>query len=256
MTPVGSINFHASTGWALAVLLLTMRLGPAFALAPPFSLIQAPIRVRVAMTLALAACLASPVPTQLGQNGAMLVVALLSELLLGLAIAFALQAAFASLSFAGRMLDIQAGYGLATVIMPGSRAQSPLFGSILTLVAGAIFFANNGHIALLTLIGHTLDVLPLGRVPTLGNPDIYVRYFGVVMTLGFVATAAVALTLFLVDLAIAFLSRALPQMNALMLGLQVKAIVTLVTLAVSAGLLGPATLRLMQTSLEFVAALA
>ena len=73
------------------------------------------------------------------------------------------------------------------------------------------------------------------------------------MTMGFVATAAVSLTLLLVDLTIAFLSRTLPQMNALMLGLQVKTIVTLITLALSAGLLGPATLRLMQTSLEFIA---
>lgn len=249
-------NSLAATGWALAALLLTMRIGPAFMLAPPFSLMQTPLRVRVAMTLAIAACLATPVSAQLTQNGAMLVVALVSELLLGLAIAFALQAAFASLSFAGRMLDIQAGYGLATVIMPGSRTQSPLFGSVLTLVAGSIFFATNGHIALIELIARTLDVLPLGQVSLPADPARYLRYFSIVMTLGFIATAAVSLTLLLVDLTIAFLSRTLPQMNALMLGLQVKTIVTLVTLALSAGLLGPATLRLMQMSLEFVASIA
>ena len=244
---------HTATSWALAVLLLTMRIGPAFTLAPPFSLMQTPVRVRVAMTLAIAACLATPVSISLMQNGAMLVIALASELLFGLAIAFALQAAFAALSFAGRMLDIQAGYGLATVIMPVSRTQSPLFGSVLTLVASVIFFATNGHLALIKLIARTLDVLPLGQVALPADPARYIRYFSVVMTMGFVATAAVSLTLLLVDLTIAFLSRTLPQMNALMLGLQVKTIVTLITLALSAGLLGPATLRLMQTSLEFIA---
>lgn len=251
-----SNDFSTRTGWALAVLLLTLRLGPVFTLAPPLSMIQVPMRVRVTIVLALSACLATPVSSLIARNGVSLAAALASELLLGLAIAFTLQAAFASLSFAGRMLDIQAGYGLATVILPGSRTQAPLFGAILTLVGGAIFFANGGHLALLRLIAQTLDVLPLGNVSLPGTPALYIRYFGVVMTLGFVATAAVSLTLFLVDLVIAFLSRALPQMNALMLGLQVKTIVTLLMLAVSAGLLGPATLRLMSAALDFIPAIA
>ncbi|MGU7783232.1 flagellar biosynthetic protein FliR [Burkholderia sp. PU8-34] len=253
MTP---IELDADTDWPLAVLLVTMRVGPTFVLAPPFSLIQAPLRVRVAMTLALSACVAAPVSVRLAHNGALLFVALASELLLGLAIAFALQAAFASLSFAGRTLDIQAGYGLATVILPGSRTQSPLFGSILTLVAGAIFFAENGHVALLKLIARTLEILPPGQLPGFSGSEIFIRYFGVVMTLGFIATAAITLTLFLVDITIAFLSRALPQMNALLLGLQVKTIATLTVLAMSAGLLGPAMLRLMHASLDFVFSLA
>lgn len=248
-----SIDFPAITSWALAVLLLTLRLGPAFALAPPFSLIQAPMRVRIALVLAFAACLATPVSGLLARNGLSLAIACATELLLGLTIAFALQAAFASLSFAGRMLDIQAGYGLATVILPGARTQTPLFGAILTLVAGLIFFANGGHLALLQLIARMLDVLPLGQIQSLGGPEPYIRYFGFVMTLGFVATAAVSLTLFLVDLVIAFLSRALPQMNALLLGLQVKTIATLLMLAVSGGLLGPATLRLTNAAIDFIA---
>ncbi|WP_322026150.1 flagellar biosynthetic protein FliR [Burkholderia sp. BCC1977] len=250
------LDINASTGWALAVLLIAMRIGPTIVLAPPFSLIQAPLRVRVAMTLALSACIATPVSPRFAHDGALLVIALATELLLGLAIAFALQAAFAALSLAGRALDVQAGYGLATVILPGSRTQSPLFGSILTLVAGAIFFAENGHLALLQLVARTLDILPPGQVPMLGGPDSFIRYLGVVMTLGFVATLAITLTLFLIDITIAFLSRALPQMNALLLGLQVKTIATLTVLAMSAGLLGPATLRLMHASLDFVFSLA
>jgi len=250
-----SLDFPAVTSWALAVLLLTLRVGPVFTLAPPFSLIQAPMRVRIALVLALAACLATPVSSLLAQNGLSLAIACATELLLGLTIAFALQAAFASLSFAGRMLEIQAGYGLATIILPGSRTQAPMFGAILTLVGGLIFFANNGHLALLQLIARTLDVLPLGQIQSLASPELYIRYFSLVMTLGFAATAAVSLALFLVDLVIAFLSRALPQMNALLLGLQVKTIVTLLMLAVSAGLLGPATLRLTSTALDFIAAI-
>ncbi|WP_321792817.1 DotU/TssL family secretion system protein [Caballeronia sp. J97] len=66
---------------------------------------------------------------------------------------------------------------------------------------------------------------------------------------------ATILMLFLVDIAIAFLARALPQMNALMLGLQVKTIVTLSVASLSVGLVASATLRLLDYALRFAASL-
>jgi flagellar biosynthetic protein FliR len=246
------MRIEVGAGWAMAVMLLSLRIGPVFVLAPPFSQIRVPARVRVCLVLALSACLAQRVPASVYNDGGALMLSTLSELLLGLTIAFALQAAFASLSFAGRVLDVQAGYGLAMVIDPGSRSQSPMFGTILILVASLIFFAANGQNELLRLVATLVNVLPIGQAQLFGNPQALVGYFSMVMGLGLTAVAAVIATLFLIDLSIAFLSRALPQMNALMLGLQVKTIVTLVVMALSAGLLGPATMRLMSTALGFI----
>ncbi len=45
-------------------------------------------------------------------------------------------------------------------------------------------------------------------------------------------------------------------MNALMMGLQIKAIAALIMLALSAGLLGPAVLRLMRHAFDYTASLA
>jgi flagellar biosynthesis protein FliR len=246
------MHVEVGVGWAMSVMLLSLRMGPVFVLAPPFSQTQTPLRVRVCLVLALSACLAQPIPASVYQDDGALVLSAASELLLGLMVAFAVQAAFAALSFAGRVLDVQAGYGLAMVIDPGSRGQAPMFGTILVLVASLIFFAANGQDDLLRLLASLVHVLPVGQAHLLDRPQAFISYFGMVMGMGLTAVAATIITLFLIDLAIAFLSRALPQMNALMLGLQVKTIVTLCAMALSAGLVAPATLRLISAALEFI----
>lgn len=240
-----------SVGWAAATLLLSLRVGPVLTLAPPFSQMVTPMRVKVAATLTLSACLASTV-TYRGPVGAGMIPVAAWECLLGLAIAFAFQASFAALSFIGRVLDVQAGYGLAMVIDPGSRSQAPLLGSILTMTAGVIFFASNGHRDLLALLFALTQSFPPASVHIIGDPASFTSYFGSLTAIALGATAAVMLTLFLTDLAIAFLARALPQMNALMLGFQVKAFVTLAAMALAAGTLAPVALRLVRLALDFV----
>lgn len=238
-------------GWSTAALLLSLRTGPVFALAPPFSQMQIPMRVKAAMTLTLSACLASTIRYET-VAGIDVVSAAIWECLLGLAIAFAFQAAFAALSFAGRVLDVQAGYGIAMIIDPGSRSQAPMFGTILTMTAGVIFFAENGHRDLLGLLVALTQAFPPGAASVVADPAVFASYFGTLTSVALGATAAVMLTLFLTDLAIAFLARVLPQMNALVLGFQVKTLVTLAAMAMSAGTLTPVVLRLTRLALDFV----
>jgi flagellar biosynthetic protein FliR len=246
------MQIEVGVGWAMSVMLLSLRIGPVLVLAPPFSQTQVPLRVRACLVLALAACLSQPISSVIYLDDGALLLSALSELLLGLMIAFAFQAAFAALSFAGRVLDVQAGYGLAMVIDPGSRGQSPLFGTILLLVAGLVFFAANGQDDLLRLLATLVQVLPVGQAQIVGAPQAFIGYFGTVIGIGLAAVSAAILILFLIDLSIAFLSRALPQMNALMLGLQIKTIVTLITRALSIGLAAPVAMRLMSAAFEFV----
>ncbi len=249
------MTIDIGVGWAVAVLLLSLRIGPIFTLAAPFSQITIPMRVRACLVLSLCACLAQPVSATIYQNGATLLLAAGSEVLIGLMLSFGFQVAAAALSFAGRALDVQAGYGLAMVIDSGSKSQTPLFGMMLTLVASLIFFSTNGHIELLRLMARLMQLLPLGQVVLLGSPHAFLNYFGIVMGMGLSAVAATMLVLFLVDITIAFLSRTLPQMNALMLGLQIKVIVTLVMLALSTGLILPVVLRLFNVALSFMPSL-
>lgn len=241
---------------ASGTLLLTLRIGPVLTLAPPFSELRLPLRVRVVLVLALAVSLAALAPAVPTPGAGALLAGAATEIFLGMALAFGFQAAFAALAFAGRALDIQAGYGLALVIDPGTNNQSPLFGTLLTLVAGMVFFAVNGHLELVRLFATLVKAIPPGAAIAFEEPMRLIAFLGVSLAIGLGAVGAVMLALFLVDVTIAYLSRALPQMNALLLGLQVKTTITLIVTAATAGLAGPTIMRLIRLALDFLPSLA
>ncbi|KAF1004689.1 MAG: hypothetical protein GAK28_03891 [Luteibacter sp.] len=238
---------------ATGTLLLSLRLGPLLTFAPPFSQLRLPLRVRVVLVLAMAGSLAMIAPAT--PAGVHWITAAATELFLGMLLAFGFQAGFAGLDFAGRALDIQAGYGLALVIDPATSNQAPLFGTVLALVAGLVFFLVGGHLELMRMLALLVKLVPPGGALTPIAPTRLTAFLGASLLTGLGAIAAPMLALFLVDVAVAYLSRALPQMNALLIGLQVKTVVTLIVTATAIGLAGPAIMRLIRQSLEFVPSL-
>lgn len=239
--------------WLLSSLLLSLRLAPALAFAPPFSLTRVPPAVRVLLSLAVAGCLAaaSPDAARLDDYGAgALVLTAARELALGIVIALGLQVPFAALQLCGRTIDVQAGFGLAAVIDPVTRARNPLTGTLFVYGAGAVFFSLNGHHDLLRILGVTLELIPLGRGEGLTSLAPLSAFVSASFLMGFGVGGMVILSLFLVDLTIAALSRTMPQMNVLVLGFQVKTLVLLTTLPVAIGAAGALLARLMAYALN------
>lgn len=239
---------------AEAVALLSLRIAPTLAFTPPFTLMQIPASVRVLLAIALAGWLAAGQPEAVWgapiPAGGLPAIAV-SELVLGIGLALALQLAFAALLFAGRMLDVQAGFGLAMIADPTTKAQLPLAGTVLAYAAAITFFAIDGPAELLAIWSASLAAVPLGAgaigadaITALGS------YMSAVFLLAMGAAALVLLVLFLLDLAIAFMSRTLPQMNVLLLGFQVKALAMLVTLPIALALGAGLFLRLVRLALE------
>jgi flagellar biosynthetic protein FliR len=125
---------------------------------------------------------------------------------------------------------------------PSSRVQMPLIGMIFGYAAAAVFFATDGPADLLAIWSLSLDHVPVGAAIGSGSLDILGAYVSATFVLAFGGGGLVLLVLFLIDFAIALVSRTLPQMNVLFLGFQVKALATLVALPVA--LAGSAALYL------------
>ncbi len=243
----------ALSTWVISCLLLGLRIAPVFALAPPFTLMRLPRLVRPLMGFALAICLVGAFPREAMLADTSLygiVAAALRELTLGLTIALAFHLVFGALYLAGRTIDIQAGYGLATLIDPTTRAQTPLAGMLFALAAGAVFFAMDGHLELVRFIAASLDVVPLGGWSMPHSIARLTAFMSLIFLAAFGIAGASVLALFLVDMVIALLSRTVPQMNVLVLGFQVKTIVLLLVLPLSFGAGGTLFVRLMATTLQ------
>ena len=233
----------------LATLLLTLRLAPAFAFAPPFTYVRAPATVRVLLSFGLAAWLAIPSQQNFAAitlNAGSFVTAAFIELFLGVALALSLQIAFAALLTVGRTIDFQVGFGLAVLADPTLRTQMPLIGTLFAYAAAAVFFATGGPADMLAIWRASLEQMPLGTFAGELDLPALAAYIGSAFALSLGIAGGVLLVLFLTDLAIAFLSRTLPQMNVLLFGFQVKSIVLLITLPLVFGFSGALFLRLVR----------
>jgi len=239
-----------------ACLLLALRVSPVFALAPPFSLVRAPVLFRVLFGLGVAACLvgADPLAAQISDLGiGNLIVVAARELLLGLIFVMAFQLMFGMLYMAGRTVDIQAGFGLALLIDPTSQNQTPLVGTLFAYCAAAVFFAMGGHQDLLRMMEASLRAIPLGTGYLPADSLARITLFlGVLSVTSFGVAGGLILSLFLVDASIAMLSRTVPQMNVMILGFQVKTLLLLLILPVAFGASGALLARMSTITLEAV----
>lgn len=237
----------------IAVLILSLRIAPVLAFSPPFTLVRMPSVVRVMLGIALAAWLVAGHPDATWRQPILtdrLIAVIASEFLLGTSFSLILQLAFAALLFAGRAIDIQAGFGLAALVDPTTNAQLPLVGTLFAYAAGAIFFAMGGGDDLLAIWSTSLDQMPLGAIIGVDGAATLIEFVSGAFAIAVGMTGLVLLTLFLLDLAIAFMSRTLPQMNVLVLGFQVKAIATLATLPIVLSLSGALFVRLLRYALD------
>lgn len=241
------------TGYGFAVVLLSLRVAPVFAFAPPFTLVRLPRTFRMLLALAIAACLvaANPAAATLRDTspGGLLAIAGM-ELMLGILFMAAFQLCFAALQVAGRTIDIQAGFGMSLLIDPTTRGSMPLTGTLFVYAAAAIFFAMDGHAELLRLMGASLDAIPLGAWRMFESPAPLISFISLAFVCAFGVAGGVMLALLLCDLAITFLSRTVPQMNVLVLGFQVKTIVYLLVLPIVFATTGALLARMTRITLE------
>jgi flagellar biosynthetic protein FliR len=241
------------TAWIASSLTLGLRIVPVLAFAPPFTLVRMPAQFRALFGLGLSAALVSANPSVAllhDVSPAVLIPAAIRELALGTLFLAIFQALFGALYVAGRTIDVQAGFGLALLIDPTSKNQVPLVGSLFVYATAALFFAIDGHIALLRLIAASLETVPLGSWQM---PDSLERLTALILAsssiaLGF-AGAAIA-TMFMIDLGIALLSRTVPQMNVLVFGLQVKTLALLLVLPGVFGLGGALLVRMLALGID------
>lgn len=236
------MSMDIDPGWLAAVYLLALRVGVLLLVSPIFSSLGNLVTVRVLFTLALCALLVSGlnvrVPAQTLALGPLLAASLL-EVGVGAILAFGVVAAFGAFSVAGKILDIQSGFGIGAVFDPVNRAGAPLFSTLFNLVAVTVFFGTGAHHAFLRGIAFSLQAAPLGGgLPNL-TPEPVLTQFGLMFSLGVALIAPVMFALFLLEAGLGVMSRVLPQMNVFVVGMPAKILATLVMLATTTGLIAP-----------------
>ncbi|NRR31447.1 flagellar biosynthetic protein FliR [Oxalobacteraceae bacterium] len=235
--------------WVLAVFFTSVRIGVVLLMTPIFSSLSGVVTVRVLLTLALSVLLVAglgkgagalpPASLEMGP----LVLRAMAEVVVGATLGFGVFAAFGAFSVAGKILDIQSGFGIGNVYDPVTRAGAPLFATMLNLVAVAVFFGMDAHHALLRGLAFSLRQMAPGSGFHELQIEAVIRQFGLMFSLGVSLVIPVILCLLLTETGLAIVSRVLPQMNVFVVGVPVKIVAGLGIFALTIGTMGPVMAR-------------
>ncbi len=183
------------------------------------------------MRLAIAAMLATllyglvPYATQLPGGNLSLILASLSEVILGLVFGFVGRLVFAAVDVAGRLITQEIGLMAAPGIDAPAPSSEPL-AAFLATFAGVMFFLLGGHLGAISAFARSFDFAPAGAP---GYSTMAVEHLivgtGRVLELGFRIAAPFVAMNFLVNLAFSVLGRAVPKMNVFFVSYPVKAMV-------------------------------
>lgn len=236
--------------WLLTAGLVALRLGVALVLTPVLAFGSVPRHLRVMFVLSLAALLVAATGVRAApgaQDVAAFAGMAAAEAVLGALLAFGILTAFAAFQLAGRLVDLQLGFGVATLIDPATRGHAPLLGTLLWMTGVVVFFAIDGHHALFRAFALSLQAVPPGRPPGEIELAPVVAQFGLMFSFALAIAAPVVFVLLLVDTVVAVMARTMPQMNIFFLSLPLKILVGLLVLALSVVHLAPVARRCFAT---------
>ena len=220
--------------WTL--MFVMVRVGAAFVAAPVFGAVGIPVQVRILLAGAIGVLVmrAQPItaPADIFSITTMLLIA--QEALVGLALGFVVQVAFAAPLLAGETISGSMGLNFASMIDPLSGGGTPALGQFLSIVTTLLFLAVNGHLILADLVVHSYATLPPGAA-WLGPEKLkaIAMFGGYAFTAGLLLALPVGFTLLCLNLIVGMVSRSAPSLNLFAVGLPASLAVGVVTLAVA-----------------------
>ncbi len=205
------------------LLLFGARVSGLVLIAPLFSARPVPMMVRTALVVVLTVLM---VPV-LQRRGSLLaeatVPAVISEALVGFTIGIGAAFLVGAAETAGELLSIQIGLQGSAIVDPMSQQQTTALGQFLQLMALTLLLTMNAHVVMLDALRSSVDLIPVGQVGHLREGLSRLAALGGTMfTLGLRFAAPVIAVILLLNVALAVLSRAAPQLNILSLAFPIQ----------------------------------
>ena len=223
-------------GHIAAFLLMLTRISGIFLISPFFGSMNIPMFFRVGIALAMSVVL-FPVVDGLGTPETppsiiMFGAAVLGELFIGWLIGFVAYRAFAAITMAGKVMDMQVGFAVVNVVDPTSGQQIPLIGSFLYNLAVIILLVTNGHHMLIAALVESFRAVPLaGLEANISLALIIANFTGTIFLTGMKIAMPITFAILLTNVGLGILSRTMPQMNIFVVGIPMQLMIGLFVLS-------------------------
>ncbi|MCC6245704.1 MAG: flagellar biosynthetic protein FliR [Gemmatimonadaceae bacterium] len=214
MSEFGLPDFFAP-GVAAAFVLTALRVGGLLLIAPAWSAKSVPMRLRTA-TLVLFGVLLLPA-AQAHTDVATLRITpatFLAESAVGFMIGMSGALVIAAAEFAGELATTTIGLSGAAIFDPINNTQGAILQQFMQVMALIVVLIGGGHIIMLQAIAESFASLPLGSPLAIGDgAHAMVRAASSIFVTGVQFAAPVIAAVLLLNLALAVLGRAAPQLN-------------------------------------------
>lgn len=145
------------------------------------------------------------------------------EVITGLVLGYLTNLAFMCGKIAGQLMDIQIGFSMLTLFDPTTKTSSTLLERLLTMLSVVIFLIINGHHILIRALSDSFNVITLGKFILGQKSAMYaLEAFTQFFTIGFRIALPIVLVLLITDIVLGLVSRTVPQLNVMILGLPIK----------------------------------
>jgi len=228
------LNIDDIMAWMQSILWPFIRIAGMFSIAPLFGSKALPVRVRVGSALAISLLIAPTLsssaafPDPFSAPG---VLAIATQLLIGLSMGFVLQLLFTGLYMSGELIAAPMGLGMAQAIDPVNGIQIPVIGQVVFMLGMLLFLALDGHLALMRMLLESFQALPVTvDVFAADNYWQIVQWGKNIFIIGLQVALPAVTALLAANLALGVITRSSPQLNIFTFGLPITAVLGLAML--------------------------
>ena len=163
-------------------------------------------------------------------------VLVIQQLIIGIAIGFISTLVLDTFVLAGQVVAMQTGLGFASIVDPVNGINVPAVGQFYLILATLLFWAFDGHLAMIRMIVLSFEAYPIGA--PWWEPERFqaIAHWGSWM---FIAALTLSLapivSLLIVNLAFGVMTKAAPQLNIFSIGFSIAQIMGLVIIWLTMG---------------------
>jgi flagellar biosynthetic protein FliR len=166
--------------------------------------------------------------------------AIAGEVVVGALAGFAASLAYSAIALGASLLDLQAGFSMASLYDATFGTQGALLERFYSAIAALLFFQTDAHHVVIRALVQLFVIVPLGTFSLDKiNPDKLAQIAGGSFAVAIELVFPPMVALMLADLALGILAKVAPQFGIFSIGLQVKVGIALLALIVTMPLLMP-----------------
>lgn len=236
--------------WVRALILPLFRILGFISIAPFFSDASIPTSVKISAGLVFTLSTLPPIvePISLDLISLQGLLAILIEISIGVVLGFSIRLIFAAIDYAGQFIGLTMGFGFASFYDLHSSSTTLPIGSLLNILALLVFISLDGHLLTLSLLIGSTHTIPINASLELFSLTTLTQLSAHIFSAALQLSLPVIAILLTLNIALAILTKAAPQLNIFVIGFPLSIVVGLLSFYLLLSELGPTFERLVPDS--------